>query len=485
MYNPGHQPLLVRPHPEGSEGVAEYLQRLAHVNGFNTLRQMADIFGVPIGDLVASGHERLRHVIQGTKPASSLKIKRDSCRRHSSHILSIGVHNKARVCCSCLKESDILDPEWSSPLAISCPKHQEMLLDECSICHRTIQRKASQYRCLCCQNFRELKTASSPPWEMRFYELFAPWRLHPDPEMSQSAIFRAEIYTARLINKLSETPTPLRGYIKASNHTDLSNLVFDELRLVSTVLDAVSARHLYRGWRLITTAASKYPPAIFRLMDCSKRQSRTEKRIEFLARKKAKLDQSDSITNIAKVLDINRKTAKKLLRDPHWQYRLRQSISASRSDSLLTCVNAWVSDTYSVSDVTALTGLTGSWLKAFCKVYRTERLGGPVFRNWRFPRGAIDEFFQDIDECLQLGASSSETDEGHLPLERLPAQGQNLQHEVFRLVAKGCLPLTRGNIAPHDPMEFLGCSILASGIKQLELRRFRSIKFRKLISYGV
>lgn len=487
MYNPSRQPLLVRPRPEGSEGVAEYLQRLAKLNGFNTLLQMTDIFGVPMGDMVASGHGKLRDVIQGVKPASSLKIKRDSRRRTSSHILSTAVLNKARVCCSCLKESDILDLEWSTPLAISCPKHRELLLDECPTCHRTIQRRASQYRCLCGQNFRELKTASSPPWEMRFYELFAPWRLHPDPEMPKSAIFRAEMYTARVIDKLSENETrptsSLRGWIKASNHTALSDLVFDEVRLVAGVLDAVPAREFYRSWRSIATAASKHPPAIFQLMACSKRQSRAENLIESQARQKAKNDKSDSITNISRVLDINWLTARKLLRDPHWQHRLRQSISASRGDSLLTCVNAWISDTYSVAEVIALTGLTGSRLKFFCEVYRTERLVSPMFSTWRFPQGAINKFLQGIDECLRLGALSSEADEGHIPLGRLPAEGRMLQREVFRLVAKGSLPLIRGNIAPNDPVKFLGCSIPASEIKQLELPQFRMINFCKLISY--
>lgn len=487
MYDPIRQPLLVRPRPEESEGVAEYLQRLAKVNGFNTLYQMADTFGVPMGDMVASGHGKLRHVIQGMKPASSLKIQRDSRRGNYSQILSTGVLNKARVCCSCLKESDILDLNWSSPLAISCPKHRELLLDECPTCHRTIQRRASQYHCLCGQDFRELKTASSPLWEMRFYELFAPWRLHPDPEISKSAIFRAEMYTARLIDKLSEKetrhPNRLRGWIKASNHTALSDLMIDEVRLVSAVLDAVPAQKFNCGWRPIATAASKHPPAIFQLMAWSKRQLRAEKWIESLAHQKTKRDQSDSATNIAKVLNINWRTAKTLLRDPHRQYGLRQSIGASRDDSLLTCVNAWVNNTYSVADVTALTGLTGSWLEVFCKIYRTERLDSPMFSTWRFPRNTIDEFLLGIDKCLRLGAPSSKTDDGHLPLGRLPAKGRSLQREVFRLVAKGSLPLIRGNIAPHHPVEFLGCSIPASGIKELDLMRFRKINFRNLISY--
>lgn len=487
MYNPSSQPLLVRPLPEGSEGVAEYLQRLAKANGFLTLRQMSDFLGVPIGDMVVSGHEMLRHVIQGMKPASSMKIKTDSRRGVVSQILLTGILNKARVCCSCLKESDILNFEWSSPLAISCPKHRELLLDECPTCHKTITRIASQYRCPCGQDFRELKTASSPPWEFRFYELFAPWRLYPNPEMSKSAIFRAEMYTARLIDKLSEKetrhPHSLRGWIKASNRTALSDLMFDEVRLVSAVLDAVPDTNFKCGWRPIVTAASKHPPAIFQLMAWFKRQSKAEKRIKYEARKKAKRDQSESLTNIAKILDVSWNAARRLLRDPNWQHRLRQTIRASRGDSLLTCVNAWVSNTYSVADVTARTGLTGPWLKVFCEVYRTEHLGSPAYSTWRFPRGTIDEFLQGFDECLRLGAPSSDTDEGHLPLVCLPAQGQNLQREVFRLIAKGRLPLIRGNIAPHDPVKFLDCSIPASGIKQLELQQFRKIHFRKLISY--
>lgn len=490
MHNQNQLPLLIRPRAEESEGVAEYLQRLAKANGFNTLLEMLDLFGVPLNDIVASGHEKLRNVIVGNAPASSLKIEKNSRRGISPHVDFAGVFARARVCCSCLNESDVIACEWSKPLSISCAKHFESLLDFCPVCNRKIERKASQYRCLCGQKFGELRKLPSPPWEERFYELFAPWRIYPDHEDSEVAIVRAEIYTARVINKLIESASPtkclehsLRNWVSTAHHNRLSGILSDEAKLGSAIWNVVPSKQVNRGWRPIASEACERMPLVFELMDGHRRLLNIESRREASDIRKIKSAYADSVTNIAKVLEIDWRTANQLIGDKRWQRELRRSIKAKRLDSLLICVTRWKDNTYSVDEVRKLTGLDGTWLKTFCEIYRTDKLGSRRFSVWRFPKESVDRFMHGVERCVQSANAHFNVADGYLPLKQLPKEGGALQHSILGLVAEGSLPLIQQNYESQVSVRLLECIAPARAIDQFEYPSWQKARLRALIQY--
>jgi hypothetical protein len=193
---------LIRPIPETGEGVMEYVQRLAKVNGYESGAAILSLLDTPMKDIVDRSHDDLEKVIHGHACSKTLRI---TCKADRPPILYEHSYRRlasARVCSCCLRESDVLSSQWSELLSISCPRHQVLLLDQCPMCSRRVHRLHSQYRCQCGLDFRDAESFPAPYWEARFYEIVAPWRTWGQLRCTAATIVRAEILAARVVRQL-------------------------------------------------------------------------------------------------------------------------------------------------------------------------------------------------------------------------------------------------------------------------------------------
>ncbi len=193
---------LVRPLPSANEGVVEYLQRLAKLNGFESSAAILELFPVPMQNIIDRGHNALQSVIHGHASPKTLRITCQADRPPDQSLLPCRRFEAARVCPSCLRETDIIDSQWREFLSISCQQHQSLLLDQCPQCSRWIHREHSLYRCKCGLDFRDVDRPASPDWESHFYEIVAPWRAWGHLSCSATIIEKAEIVAARVVRQL-------------------------------------------------------------------------------------------------------------------------------------------------------------------------------------------------------------------------------------------------------------------------------------------
>lgn len=236
--------LLVRPTPDAREGTIEYLQRLAKRNGLQRGKDIATLLGVPFSHILRHSPDKIRSVINGTDPVASL------CLRASIRSIggTVGISSSARVCSSCLSESDILSANWSFPLSISCEKHKTVLLDKCPKCLSKIQRNLSHYRCQCGLDFREVNSQPAPQLENSYYELFAPWRIQSGVSASTTALLQVEALAGRITRRLirarqqeqqiatfecTESPN---WWLRSTDHRHLEKLCHNDESLAETTL---------------------------------------------------------------------------------------------------------------------------------------------------------------------------------------------------------------------------------------------------------
>lgn len=477
--------LLLRPAIEPSEGMAEYLQRLAKANGFPSLYLLLNSIGVPLNDIVVCGHEKFRAVIEGESPATSLKIPRITKGGISPQTHLDGVFGNARVCCSCLRNTDVLDSAWSDPLSIVCSKHGEVLLDKCPRCSRALKRQYSQYQCACGQDFKTVTSPPSPPWVTRFYELFCPWRIKPPEDTTRSEILRAEIWAARLVRELlqtvtAEVPAGSKAWLYTSEHKILAELCLDDDLLESAVTIKIkSLINLLRYWERKIAGYCGQRPAVFETLNVIRARTRAARQESALLRRRQFLKTADTWTNIGTCLGITIKSAGKAIRDPAWQVALRHSTQSLPNDSLFDCVNRWVSSTYSLDEVRALTGLSGGWLKPFKALYIT-RLGSSSYSTSRFFKDPVDRYAKGLAICLELGKEISNEKKGIIRIRDFPEHGLKLQEKILKLVADGALPII-GEANSNGSVCLLECGIPAFAVLRLQHIQRQRRHFKALL----
>lgn len=473
----------IRPHAEESEGVAEYLQRLAKANGFNSVRPVLDFIGAPLNDIVVAGHEKLRNVISGKSPTSSLKTSKLTKGIPSPAHRNLGVSSTARVCCSCLRQSDVIAAEWSRPLSIICSIHNEILLDKCPNCERKIVRHESQYQCKCGQMFKDVSTALSPPWLDRFYELFAPWKQYPPSGVEQSTIIQADTFTSRLINRLltisrgdSESRFGFAAWIDVSDLDILEDLCHNSTKLDEIIQKLKHIDNICFSWEHRIISLCHEMPLVLQAFEVSRKRSG-------LLHRKNRLTETLIASNISDILKVSHRIAISLIRDISWQGKLRKSINSNPGDCLLTCVNKWVKNTYSAEEVKTLTGLSGHWLYTFFNDFKTSQLGTSLYITWRFPKDPIDQVISGIQRCLEFGKEFIKNCDGFIPLNSFPKQGEVLKKHTFQLVIDGSLPLVPAMEKSSTFPGLLDCVVPASAIELFQPDRFMRVNFPSLIQY--
>jgi len=277
--SPSFKPLLlIRPTPDSREGTSEYLQRLAKKNGFESSKDIAALLGIPLGHLFTHRLEKVMAVIKGADSPESLRLPPFKLPSTHTFGATVGISLSARICSRCLSEADILSAEWSLPLSISCNRHEIVLLDRCPRCLKNIHRARSLSRCRCGQDFREVDSQPTPPWEKIYYELFAPWRTLPNPLASAEDLFHAETLAGRVTRRLirayelamqDQTPKPRdrpHWWIRSIDHRFLESICKNHQALADITLRefpgfTTFARNLYAR---VTAAITPVQPGILR-----------------------------------------------------------------------------------------------------------------------------------------------------------------------------------------------------------------------------
>lgn len=440
--------LLIRPKPVDNEDIPEYLQRLAKANALNSLSELTTIFKASLDQLAIAGHAKLQAVLQGREtllsPFHSLQAARQTNSRLSRY---------ARVCISCLKESDVLKGCWNAPLAISCRKHNERLLDHCPACHRLILRENSQYRCICGRPFSEFEPQVSANWEYKFNELFSPWHNSTRYDKCWSKFQRHEtnssIYIRKTITRSKtnfclEDNKQSKNRLYSNNFELLEHLLSNKTDLAQHLSDfqLLSAEFLSK-WHKLPSLDEKLAPKIIPLLD---RALHSESNFSTVNRRseQIKIDKSFDVSNISRLLKISKAASIELFES-----------------------------TYSISEIAHFIGIPSGWHSRFWrKAPEVIQITPRRPHTWRIQKSVIEPIVRNFNKCREDSLPTENYPEGYFRIKDITNKAFSLQQNIQNKLIQGELILAYEQAFP--PRKLIDFSI--------PLRNFKNDYFSRLLS---
>lgn len=465
------EPLFsLRPAPVEREGVAEYIQRLAKINGYRTAGNVLAVLNTPLHQIVLAGHDKLRAVITGEAPLSSLQLGTCNSLAISPQPARSVVSKMARVCASCIKESDILDPSWSTPLAISCAKHNVRLLDKCPECTRPISRINSQYQCICGFKFQDVTPIASPVWEPLFHEYFRPREV--DLQHSCDCHFSCfEVHVARFIRRSIDAQGVGRSSEVAINRCRLFSTDYSEIeRLIEGRFRTATAwgssnspaRTLMKHWRKIATIAAE--PKIITAITTERSAAKHRNIQQYRQELRIMQDAEDSTSNLARQLNCHFKTAAALLRTSKWEEYVRTTAKLPSKESLLHCLQKVIGETCSMSEISQSIGLPVEWKGHFGRYSPDSiRLIPNCFRFWRTPISKATKLVKLFERCRKRAIPIVACESGYIRISDISNNAIDLQRWIQEELFDGHLPLAYEQSS--RPKKLTDFSISASVLK--------------------
>lgn len=159
--------LLIRDRPHDDESMAEYLRRIADLNGYpHGPGFMRDASGrdwpttKDIARLVRLDAERLKRL---PEPWPSW-MTRDASEKSRDNVESRVRLNRTRVrwCPACLAEEPYMRAAWSLKLIVACPRHRLMLRESCDSCGKVYSWTSAPFtRCACGRELGEMHTETA------------------------------------------------------------------------------------------------------------------------------------------------------------------------------------------------------------------------------------------------------------------------------------------------------------------------------------
>lgn len=458
--------LLVRPHPAENEEVAEYLQRLAKVNGFRGVNAITTILQTPINCIVVKGHLKLLEVISGASNSATLRLTERNSPILSPYRDSVGASSNARVCVSCLRTSDVLEGEWSKPLSIGCRHHNELLVDHCPKCSRVIVRRESQYRCGCGLWFQDIETQRAPIWLKRFYNLFAPWRNLGQVLTDQNPQALLEISSSRILyhvlnshlHKTGHKPHSTMSWLNLADLPAIDELCADGFDLNGLVLNAINPNISIQDWGRVSKAICGVEPGIYRRYVDAAAERRRQKLIAAMKKRYGHSIARNTTRHLAFSLGIDRKAIARCLCNTEWQKNVLQI--GGVPGNIEECVANVVENTYSSKEIASITGIPSRWLKLYFDPLPDGSLKTTSkFHTWRIPKAAASQLIEGIQNGLRnvqdIGTYSGE----FIHLREISASSEYLPRIILQRVAKGNLKLLTDSASPGDLISFLDCAI--------------------------
>lgn len=477
--------LLVRPHPAEFEAIPEYIQRLAKVNCFQTPSSLIALLGTPLHEIVAAGHQRLHAVIQGKAKLESLRHPNN--RNHERYRIS----QHARVCISCQRESDILNARWSNPLAISCVKHQEQLLDHCPSCMRPILRVHSQYQCRCGIYFKEAIPVASPAWERTFLEHFTPWA---KPDQANSATNQAqrqelkdfELHTAIFLRKLLKSTreqvhvthsTRNKARLFASDHALLEHLANNEF---APLTQPPSTVFLFNCWQRLSETVRANTPKIVVQIGINHRKIIDSRQRERDRLQQKLLQNVVSRGRISRLIKCTPTAAERLLNDDVWCSNILARSNAAPDTNLLDCLNKILLETNSVSEIAQSIGLPIKWAAHFARTANDSiRLIPNVFKSWRIPLTTADNLKHQFHVCCENAHPAKSSGDGYLHIGNISKYSIKQQQWIQDRLWRGQLPLAFKQ--PEKPALLTDFSIPLSAFEDLRIVNTKFPRVRQLV----
>lgn len=477
--------LLVRPHPAEFEAIPEYIQRLAKVNCFQTPSSLIALFGAPLHEIVAAGHQRLHAVIHGKAMLKSLRHANN--RNHERY----GISQHARVCISCQRESDILNARWSNPLAISCAKHKEQLLDHCPSCMRPILRVNSQYQCRCGIYFKEANPIASPAWEQTFLEHFTPWAKTDQANSATNQGQRQElkdfelhtaIFLRKLLNAIREQvhvthPTHNKARLFASDHALLEHLANDDF---APLTEPPSTVFLFNRWQSLSETVRANAPKIVVQIGVNHRKI-IDRRQQERDRLQQKLPQNVVTRGkISRLIRCTPTAAGKLLNDEVWCSNILARSNATPGTNLLDCLNKILLETDSVYEIAQSIGLPINWAAHFARTANDSiRLIPNVFKSWRIPMTTADNLKHQFDICRENAHPTKPYGDGYLHIGDISKSAIKQQQWIQDRLWQGKLPLAFKQ--PEKPALLSDFSIPLSAFEDRRIFNTKFPRVRQLV----
>jgi len=449
-----HLKLLVRHRPLETEGVAEYLQHLALANGYRAVSEICQILNTSLIDIVASGQGKLQDVIHGrTHPISLRHFSGNHAGTLPYHNGS-GVMGNARVCITCLNESDRLSNHWSEPLSVSCKKHAERLLDHCPACQRPIRRMDSQYRCRCGAYFADQQPMPTPAWEDRFFGLFAPWKKGPVNFGSTGAFINLEHNAASLLRRIIKRSghfsakaenTNGKSWLFSSDDAFIDSICQDRLHLASIVEKKFAQATSFKNeWEQCQTAIQLPPPEIINLIDDAHDwKSWTIPTPYGRHEKQVVTDGAKIIRQLVQEIGCSRVTAEQLLQDNTWSAALRAMASTQGSHGIEADLRNVFTDSVSVEALADSIGIPANWRGHFARrASDCLRVWPAMFRTWRIPKQHADKLVQNFKQCADLALPNALYPDGYIPIADISNGALSLQTWIQKHLESGTLQLT-------------------------------------------
>lgn len=157
--------LLFRVAPVPFESPLGYLCRVAHAQGYDGPRWLADLAGIPPG--------RFELAERGGKLAHALRLDASEWRRLCYMPMGrierrtflgqiIGAHQlnyaRPRICPACLRDNPIWWAVWDLKLVSACPIHRCFLIDRCPSCRQKLAwHRRAVHECRCGHDLREVE----------------------------------------------------------------------------------------------------------------------------------------------------------------------------------------------------------------------------------------------------------------------------------------------------------------------------------------
>lgn len=345
---------LVRPLPVPGEPSQEYLQRVAHRNRLAGVVDYMRLFGTTYSELATLPPAHLHSVFSGEDIANFIGAR---SRRppHVSTLIRQGISTFARVCSSCLRESDILDPTWCLPLSISCPRHNCFLIDRCPVCSKFISRMNSQYRCACGFAFTCTEPEAAPTWAAHFISAFAPWRSQDNSNPAIETFISLEFGMVRLIRDLtvigetcsmprSNKSTYLRKYWLSADEVETIGRLMSEwpTALTGALADAMTvSKEKRKYWKNISSTSVE----IAKFFEIAREAANTQRMIVAKANRRSRALTADSTSNLIRELEIDERTAGRLIEDQHWKNKVFELAGYPSGGSLISAVRTVVKAT--------------------------------------------------------------------------------------------------------------------------------------------
>jgi hypothetical protein len=153
--------LLIRDRPREDENMAEYLRRVADLNGYPNapgfFRDVSDHDSPTLKDIADLVRIDIKALQRLPEPWPSWVSQRKPSRQKGEASPIWLNRATIRWCPSCLTEDAYMRAPWSFKLIVACPRHRQMLRQSCDTCGTVFQWKAAPFaRCRCGRALAEM-----------------------------------------------------------------------------------------------------------------------------------------------------------------------------------------------------------------------------------------------------------------------------------------------------------------------------------------